>query len=240
MPCKGDARAGHGGHTGFMQDSRSPVPGPTEAHTPPSIPSRMLPRVPSWVVDALAALFIVGVVVMPFGGEEFRPSTPFAFVMVLAPAVLLPFRRRWPAAVLAAMLAIYGATALRARSPPALSWPPLSPCSAWRRSRPDAGRSSRPPAPSSASHSSACSRRSAASSTRARSSSPSRWPSPPPPPATQHAPDASTSSPSRNAPSEQSGRGRRRPRGRRPSPSLGSNGSMPSWSPSARRGSKST
>lgn len=95
-----------------MQDSRSPVAGPTEAHTPPSIPSRMLPRVPSWIVDALAALFIVGVAVMPFGGEEFRPSTPFAFVMVLAPAVLLPFRRRWPVAVLAAMLAIYGATAL--------------------------------------------------------------------------------------------------------------------------------
>lgn len=95
-----------------MQESRAPGRLPAKAHAPTPVPTRTLPRVPSWVVDALATLFIVGVAVMPFGSDEFRPSTPFAFVLVLAPAVLLPFRRRWPVLVLVATLAIYGATAL--------------------------------------------------------------------------------------------------------------------------------
>lgn len=95
-----------------MQDSRSTALGPARPHSPMQARARTLPRVPSWVVDVLAALFIVGVAVMPFGGDEFRPSTPFAFAMVLAPAALLPFRRRYPVTVLVATLVIYGATAL--------------------------------------------------------------------------------------------------------------------------------
>jgi signal transduction histidine kinase len=65
------------------------------------------PRVPPWVGDIIAAAFIVGSAYLPFPQVDFRPSDVFTFALVLAPAVILPLRRRWPIPVLAACVVLY-------------------------------------------------------------------------------------------------------------------------------------
>jgi signal transduction histidine kinase len=65
------------------------------------------PRVPPWVGDIVAAVFIVGSAYLPFPQVDFRPSDVFTFALVLAPALILPLRRRWPIPVLAACVVLY-------------------------------------------------------------------------------------------------------------------------------------
>ena len=65
------------------------------------------PRVPPWIGDAVAAVFIISSAFIPFPGTDFRPGDPLAMALVVAPAVLLPLRRRWPIPVLAACVAIF-------------------------------------------------------------------------------------------------------------------------------------
>ncbi len=67
------------------------------------------PVMPTWVGDAIAALLIVLAAFVPFPGEEFRPAGWATWVVVLAPAAVLPFRRRWPIPVLVVCLALFGA-----------------------------------------------------------------------------------------------------------------------------------
>ena len=69
------------------------------------------PRVPAWVGDIVAAVFIVGSAFVPFPGTEFRPSGPLAIALVIAPALILPLRRRWPLPVLAACVSIFALSA---------------------------------------------------------------------------------------------------------------------------------
>ena len=76
-----------------------------------SSPRGWHPDVPAWVGDVMAAVFVVGSAFLPFPQVDFRPSDVFTFALVLAPAVILPLRRRWPIAVLAACVALYGLTA---------------------------------------------------------------------------------------------------------------------------------
>lgn len=75
-----------------------------------------MPRIhrhpPRWVGDVIAAALIVIAALVPFPGEEFRPSSPVALIVMLLPAVILPLRRRWPIPILAACIACYGAAAL--------------------------------------------------------------------------------------------------------------------------------
>lgn len=72
---------------------------------------RVRSRVPWWVGDLVAAGFIALAAFAPFPGAEFRPGSALTLVVVLLPAGLLPFRRRWPAWVLAACIACYGVAA---------------------------------------------------------------------------------------------------------------------------------
>lgn len=66
-------------------------------------------RFPSWLGDIIAAILVVGAALAPFPEAVFRPSSPFAFVLVVAPALVLPFRRLRPVVVLGIVLALYGA-----------------------------------------------------------------------------------------------------------------------------------
>lgn len=75
-------------------------------------PPLPLPTVPPWVGDLAAALLVVGGLFLPFPGEEFRPNSPLTIALAVTPAVVLPFRRRWPLPALLVCLALYGALSL--------------------------------------------------------------------------------------------------------------------------------
>jgi len=80
------------------------------AHRPP-LPERL--RVPAWAFDVLAAMLILGLALVPYPGDDvYQPKGFVAMIVSVSPAILLPFRRRWPIPVLAACVAIYGALAL--------------------------------------------------------------------------------------------------------------------------------
>ncbi|MGZ0712772.1 sensor histidine kinase (plasmid) [Coraliomargarita sp. W4R53] len=64
------------------------------------------PRIPLWVGDIIAAVFIVAAPFIPFQGEA-AATDPWALVVSIAPAALLPLRRRWPKSVLLACLLLY-------------------------------------------------------------------------------------------------------------------------------------
>ena len=70
------------------------------------------PRLRSWLGDALAAGIIVAAAFAPFQGSAQRPSGLLEFAIVLAPAVLLPLRRRRPIPVLAAIVVLSAAAAV--------------------------------------------------------------------------------------------------------------------------------
>lgn len=70
------------------------------------------PRPPVWVGDIVAAILIITSAFIPFPNAEFRPGSPLVVLLVVAPAVLLPLRRRWPIPILGAVIAFYGAAAL--------------------------------------------------------------------------------------------------------------------------------
>lgn len=72
----------------------------------------VFPRPPAWVGDIVAALLVVGAAFIPFPIAEFQPDGPLAYVVVLLPALLLPFRRRWPRSILAVCVILFGAAAL--------------------------------------------------------------------------------------------------------------------------------
>lgn len=69
------------------------------------------PRVPRWFADLVAVVLVASSAVVPFPEAEFRPNSGAEVAVVIAPVLLLPFRRRWPIAVLAGCLALYGIAA---------------------------------------------------------------------------------------------------------------------------------
>jgi signal transduction histidine kinase len=62
--------------------------------------------------DLLAALVIVFAAFAPFPLAEFRPNSLFVTAVVLAPALLLPLRRRFPIPVLGGTVALYATAAV--------------------------------------------------------------------------------------------------------------------------------
>jgi signal transduction histidine kinase len=68
--------------------------------------------------DAAAALIIVAIAFAPFTAETAESVIDYA--ILLAPAALLPFRRRWPIPVLAACIALYGLAVLSGLLPPGI------------------------------------------------------------------------------------------------------------------------
>lgn len=67
-------------------------------HTPP----------PAWVGDLIAGVFIVAAAFAPFSGEQFRLVNSTTILLAIAPAVVLPLRRRWPIPILVVCLVLYG------------------------------------------------------------------------------------------------------------------------------------
>jgi signal transduction histidine kinase len=78
-------------------------------------------RVPAWLGDMIAMLLLAVAAFAHFPNQEFRPANSLVLVVVLAPVLLLPFRRHWPIAVLAACVALYGAAALAGTLSPGLA-----------------------------------------------------------------------------------------------------------------------
>lgn len=66
------------------------------------------PVIPAWAGDLVAAILIIAVAFAPLPDEEFRPTGWLQVLLVIAPAAVLPFRRRWPLGVLIACLLLYG------------------------------------------------------------------------------------------------------------------------------------
>jgi signal transduction histidine kinase len=69
--------------------------------------SRALPR----IGDAGAAVFIIGSGFVPFSDSGFRPANALTLALVVAPAVVLLLRRRWPIPALFACVALYALAA---------------------------------------------------------------------------------------------------------------------------------
>ncbi|MFE1646082.1 sensor histidine kinase [Microbacterium sp. P01] len=69
-------------------------------------------RPPAWVGDILAAVVVVWAAFIPFPQAEFRPADAVVLAVVVAPAALLPARRRWPVVVLGLIIGLYGVAAL--------------------------------------------------------------------------------------------------------------------------------
>ncbi|GGL99087.1 MULTISPECIES: sensor histidine kinase [Micromonospora] len=61
--------------------------------------------------DVVAGVAIVAAAFTPFDIGEFRPGSHAVTAVVIAPAALLPLRRRWPIPVLAGCLLLYGVAA---------------------------------------------------------------------------------------------------------------------------------
>lgn len=69
-------------------------------------------RVPRWGMDLIPAVLVVIAAYVPFPVDELRPDGPFMTAVVVAPALVLPLRRRWPIPVLVVCIALYGVAVL--------------------------------------------------------------------------------------------------------------------------------
>ncbi|MCI2956718.1 histidine kinase [Agromyces atrinae] len=78
---------------------------------PMANPAHPHARVAPWIGDLVAAALIITAAAVPFPEAEFHPDGIAETLLVAAPAVILPFRRRWPIPVLAICLALYGIAA---------------------------------------------------------------------------------------------------------------------------------
>ncbi len=95
-----DAIGGRLRHTRFVSEQID-LPAPADPH----------PRPPGWLADVIVSLFVIAAAFMPSPVPEFAPAGPLALVLVLLPIVILPWRRRWPIAVLVVLLADFGLAA---------------------------------------------------------------------------------------------------------------------------------
>src|SRR3954454_21002408 len=85
------------GHTGVVTRDRTGRAGVD--------PTR--PRVPPVLGDVIAGIVIIASAFIPFPGAGFRPADPLTLALVVAPALMVPLRRRWPIPVLGAFVAFY-------------------------------------------------------------------------------------------------------------------------------------
>lgn len=76
---------------------------------------------PRWVHDIVVAALVIVPAFGPVPFPELRPSSPLVLLLVVLPAAVLPWRRRWPRTVLIACIALYlAALALGTLSPGAV------------------------------------------------------------------------------------------------------------------------
>lgn len=68
-------------------------------------------RAPGWAVDLVLALLVSAPAFAPFLRAELRPGSALSWGIALAPAVLLPLRRRWPMTLLVVLLSCFAVAA---------------------------------------------------------------------------------------------------------------------------------
>lgn len=83
---------------------------PTRPVRVPDVPAPH-PVMPTWVGDLIAAALIVAAGFVPFPEAQFRPEGWAETLLMLAPAAVLPLRRRFPILVLAVCVGLYGVAA---------------------------------------------------------------------------------------------------------------------------------
>jgi signal transduction histidine kinase len=65
----------------------------------------------AWIGDLVAAVLIVGPAAASYPGHDLLPGNPLGFAAAVAPAAILPLRRRWPIPILAACIALFAIAA---------------------------------------------------------------------------------------------------------------------------------
>ena len=114
MPHPEDAPPTGTLHTGGM---RTAFPDPTRSGLAGKTPIGRR-RLIAVLGDGTAALIIIAIAFSPFVTQT--GGGPADEAILLAPAALLPFRRRWPIPVLAACIVLYGLAVLSGLQPPGI------------------------------------------------------------------------------------------------------------------------
>ncbi len=65
-----------------------------------------------WVGDLIIAVLIVAIAIAPYPGHHLLPGNPIGFAATVAPAIILPLRRRWPLPILAVCVALFAVAAV--------------------------------------------------------------------------------------------------------------------------------
>lgn len=102
--------------TGRNRENR----GMTPAAERRAAPQPAHPRIPAWGINGVLAVLIIGSAFIPFSETGFRSTNLFTLIITLLPAAILPFRHRWPVAVLAGFIGFYGVGALAGTLAPGL------------------------------------------------------------------------------------------------------------------------
>ena len=98
-------------HTGLVSQQSDLRQVPVDPH----------PRLPVWLPDVILGLIVVALAFAPSPVKEFTASSPVALVFVLLPIAILPWRRRWPLAVVIALLVDFAAAALAGTLSPGIA-----------------------------------------------------------------------------------------------------------------------
>lgn len=75
-------------------------------------------HLPAWIADVIAAVLVVAAGIVPFPGEQPHTWSFFGVGILLASALVLPLRRRWPVAVVVATIVLYAMAAFSASLSP--------------------------------------------------------------------------------------------------------------------------
>ena len=90
-----------------------------DSATPTVVSRTLLPaRACEWAGDAIAITIIVAAGFLPFPISEMRPTGALGLLVVLAPALLVLVRRRFPLATLGAAVVLYAAASLLGTTAP--------------------------------------------------------------------------------------------------------------------------
>ncbi|RXZ71929.1 sensor histidine kinase [Agromyces albus] len=68
-------------------------------------------RMPAWIGDLLAVVFVLGGALAPYPGSPMQTGNLVGLIAGVAGALAMPLRRRWPIPVLAACIALFGVVA---------------------------------------------------------------------------------------------------------------------------------
>jgi hypothetical protein len=65
-------------------------------------------RMPAWIGDLLAVVFVLGGALAPYPGSPMQTGNLVGLIAGVVGALAMPLRRRWPIPVLTACIALFG------------------------------------------------------------------------------------------------------------------------------------